>query len=115
MSCTLLVSLSLSLFAADEKLYRAEPLPAQGFNELIEGPACDAAGNIYAVGFGPADNIARVTPEGKAANCFSRLPNKSIGNGIVFDQAGQMYVADYTNHNVLKIDPQTKSISVLAP
>ncbi len=112
MSATLLVSCALALLAADEKLYQAEPLPAEGFNELIEGPACDAAGNLYAVGFGAAENIAKVTPNGKAA-LFLTLPNKGTGNGIVFDRAGQMYVADYTGHNVLKIDPASKQVSVL--
>jgi gluconolactonase len=112
MSATLLMTVILSLLAADEKLYQAEPLPAQGFTELIEGPACDAAGNIYAVGYGQPDNIARVTPEGKA-ELFLTLPNKSYGNGIVFDQAGQMYIADYSNHNLLRVDPQTKAVSVL--
>ncbi len=112
MSATLLVTVALSLLAADEKLYQAEPLAANGFTELIEGPACDAAGNIYAVGYEQPDNIARVTPEGKA-ELFLTLPNKSYGNGIVFDQAGQMYIADYSNHNVLRVDPQTKAVSVL--
>ena len=42
------------------------------------------------------------------------LPGTSTGNGIVFDPAGVMYVADYTGHNVLRIDPATRAISVLA-
>ena len=42
------------------------------------------------------------------------LPGKSTGNGIVFDKEGMMYVADYVGHNVLKIDPKTKKITVFA-
>ena len=94
---------------SDEKdgLFMATPVPVAGFTELIEGPACDSAGNLYAVGFGPPENIGRVTPEGKA-EVFVTLPGKSTGNGIVFDHAGTMYVADYVGHNVLKIDPKTQ-------
>ena len=107
-----LTTIALSLLAADEKLFQAEPMPAEGFTAGIEGPACDADGNIFVVAFQQPENIGRVTPEGKA-ELFLTLPNKSYGNGIVFDRAGQMFVADYTNHNVLKVDPQTKAISVL--
>jgi hypothetical protein len=32
---------------------------------------------------------------------FIRLPNNSIGNGIRFDKQGNMYIADYINHNIL--------------
>src|SRR5262249_8691775 len=42
------------------------------------------------------------------------LPDKSVGNGIVFDRKGSMFVADYMGHNVLKIDPKTREISVFA-
>jgi sugar lactone lactonase YvrE len=94
-----------------EALFQAQPIAVQGFSELIEGPQCDAAGNVYAVAYKAPDNIGRVTPEGRA-EVFVTLPNKSYGNGIVFDPAGLMYVADYTNHNVLRIDPRTKKIEV---
>jgi sugar lactone lactonase YvrE len=98
--------------AQEPKLYTAEPISVKGFNELIEGPACDAAGNLFCVGYLAGDNIARVTPDGKA-EVYVTLPNQSYGNGIVFDPQGMMYVADYKNHNVLRVDPKTKSITPL--
>src|SRR5437764_7748110 len=97
--CLLLVFLS----AADdkEKLFKATPLTKEKeFTAGIEGPACDAEGNIYAVSYKDARNIGKVTPEGKV-EVFVELPGKSAGNGIVFDKKGTMYVADYTGHNVL--------------
>ena len=113
----MMTSLSVALIAAavnaNESLFHTEPLPAVGFTAGIEGPACDAAGDLYAVAFEKPENIGRVTPDGKA-ELFVTLPNKSHANGIVFDRAGKMFVADYTNHNVLKIDPTTKSVSVFA-
>jgi len=109
---SVLLVAALALSTEDETLFKAEALPAQGFTALVEGPACDAEGNLYAVGFKEPENIARVTPQGRA-EVFLTLPNKGRGNGIVFDRQGTMYVAEYINHNVLKVDLKTKAVSVL--
>ena len=110
--------LVLSLLAAGtacaEELFVAKPLTTEGaFTRGIEGPACDAAGNIFAVNFARQQTIGRVTPTGEA-EVFVTLPGKSVGNGIRFDRAGVMYVADYVGHNILRIDPKSRAISVLA-
>lgn len=100
--------------ADDEKLFVAEPLTQpKEFTGGIEGPQCDAAGNVYAVNFKMEGTIGKVTPQGKG-EVFLTLPNKSVGNGIVFDRAGAMFIADYVNHNVLKVDMATKQVSVFA-
>jgi sugar lactone lactonase YvrE len=102
------------LAADEEKLFVAAPLTAEGsFTEGIEGPACDARGNVYAVNFARQQTIGRVTPDGKG-EVWVTLPGKSTGNGIVFDRKGMMYVADYAGHNVLRIDPETRRVSVFA-
>jgi sugar lactone lactonase YvrE len=109
----LLCSLSLAN-ATDETLFVATPLTAEGaFTPGIEGPACDAAGNIYAVNFARNHTIGKVTPDGKA-ELFVTLPEGSTGNGIRFARDGAMLVADYTGHNVLRVDLKTKAISVFA-
>lgn len=98
----------------EEKLFTSTPLTKkEDFTAGIEGPACDAQGNIYAVSHLRPEVIGKVSPEGKV-EVFVELPNKSCGNGIVFDRKGTMFVADYVNHNVLRIDPKIKAISVLA-
>ncbi len=79
--------------------------PEHGFTDGIEGPACDRHGNLYAVNFERQHTIGKVTPEGHAT-VFLELPNGSIGNGIRFDSRGDMYIADYTNHNILRVDMQ---------
>jgi sugar lactone lactonase YvrE len=115
-STILISSLWCSLLTGQpgEKLFEAKPLTRPGeFTPGIEGPACDRSGNIFAVNFAKEGTIGRVTPDGKGET-WVNLPDKSVGNGIVFDRAGFMYVADYTNHNVLKIDPKTRAISVFA-
>jgi gluconolactonase len=100
--------------AAGEPLFVAKPFTAKdSFTEGVEGPACDKFGNVYAVNFARQQTIGKVTPEGKA-EVYVTLPGKSTGNGIVFDKQGFMYIADYVGHNVLKVDPQTRAITVHA-
>jgi gluconolactonase len=97
-----------------EKLFVASPLTKEGeFTPGIEGPQCDREGNIYAVNFGKQQTIGKVSPAGKG-EVFLTLPGKSTGNGIVFDAQGRMYIADYVEHNVLRVDMQTKKIDVFA-
>jgi sugar lactone lactonase YvrE len=96
-----------------ETLFVAAPLTQGNFTTGIEGPACDRDGNIYCVSFQDKRGIARVAPDGKA-ELFLSVPEKSAGNGIRFDKAGKMYIADYTDHNILQVDLPTKSIRVFA-
>ncbi len=109
---TILLLTSASLRAED--LFKATPHTEKGgFTPGIEGPACDRSGNLYAVNFAQQHTIGLVTPEGKAS-LYLTLPEGSTGNGIRFDRAGHMYIADYTGHNLLRVDPQSKAITVFA-
>src|SRR5512134_3901699 len=76
--------------ATEESLFVARPLTAENsFTTGIEGPGCDAQGNIYAVNFDRQQTIGRVTPDGKA-EVFVELPGTSTGNGIVIGRDGSM-------------------------
>ena len=98
----------------NEEIFVAhEFTPVNGFTSGIEGPACDADGNLYAVNYARQHTIGKVTPDG-TASVFVELPTGSIGNGIRFNSEGVMFIADYTNHNVLKVDMDTREISVHA-
>jgi gluconolactonase len=103
----------LFLLAA-EVLFAATPFTAErSFTGEIEGPAVDRAGNVYAVSFSKKNTIGRVTPEGKG-EVFLEMPGASLANGIRIGKDGMLYVADYTGHNILKIDPATRQVSVFA-
>src|SRR5512143_155550 len=100
---TIAGSLAMSAPDPDGKLFIAEPFTLENtFTAGIEGPNCDRDGNVYAVNFEKQQTIGRVTPEGKG-EVYVTLPGKSVGNGIVFDRGGTMFVADYVEHNVLKV------------
>jgi sugar lactone lactonase YvrE len=97
-----------------EQLFISQQFTAPGgFTSGIEGPACDAEGNLYAVNYAHQHTIGKVTPAGECS-VFIELPNGSIGNGIRFNRAGFMFIADYTNHNILKVNMRTREISVYA-
>ncbi len=83
------------------------------FTQGVEGPAVDAQGNLYAVNFAEEGTIGIIDKKDNA-QLFVKLPQGSTGNGIRFDRQGFMYVADYSGHNVLKIDLKTKAVSVHA-
>lgn len=87
--------------------------PAKSFTSGAEGPAVDKAGILYAVNFAHEGTVGMVTPTGQGS-IFVELPNKSIGNGIRFNSNGDMYIADYINHNILKADMGTKQVSIFA-
>lgn len=87
-------------------------LPEWTFTKGIEGPAIDKNGNLYAVNFAQQGTIG-VVRQG-VASLYVTLPEGSVGNGIRFDKKGFMYIADYTKHNILKVDPANLTVSVFA-
>lgn len=88
-------------------------VPAKTFTSGVEGPGVDKNGVLYAVNYAKQGTIGQVTPSGESS-LFIELPNGSIGNGIRFNSKGEMLIADYTNHNILKVNMATKKLSVLA-
>ena len=88
-------------------------LAENAFTPGIEGPATDAEGNIYAVNYQEEGTIGKVSPEGEAS-IFLRLPEGSIGNGIQFDRAGNMFIADYVKHRVYRVAAGTRQPEIWA-
>jgi len=83
------------------------------FTSNCEGPAVDQDGNVYAVNFARDGTIAQISKKGNAS-FFVTLPKGSTGNGIRFGDANTFYVADFTGHNVLKVNLITKETTVFA-
>jgi gluconolactonase len=110
----LFLSLTSLVAHSAEPLFVAKPFTAEGqFTKGIEGPAVDRDGFVYAVNFEKQQTIGKMSPDGKA-ELFATLPDKSTGNGIRFGRDGAMFVADYVEHKIWKIDPKTKVMSVHA-
>ena len=97
-----------------DELYKSRPFTQPGgCTAGIEGPGCDRHGNLYAVNYQRQGTIGKVTPDG-TCSVFAELSSGSIGNGIRFHSEGYMLVADYTNHNVLRIDLDNREIEIYA-
>ena len=104
----------LLLAGCSPRLYKARALTKPGeFTPGIEGPACGRDGSVYAVNFAGQGTVGRVSPSGKG-EVFLKLPADSVGNGIRFDRAGNMYIADYVNHQVFKVAAGTAKPVVFA-
>jgi len=97
-----------------EVLYQSSELTAaHSFTSGVEGPAVDRDGNLYAVNFFKEGTIGKITMAGDSS-IFLELPNGSVGNGIRFNSSGDMLIADYTNHNILKLDMASKKLDLYA-
>jgi gluconolactonase len=94
---------SIIFYDATTPLYISQDFTKEGiFTSGCEGPAVDSKGNLYAVNLEKSGTIAIIDSTGNA-RIFSTLPEGSTGNGIRFDRQDNMYIADYTGHNVLMI------------
>lgn len=111
----LLVASAVPCFSQDqdfERLYTAEDFTQEDlFTNNIEGPAFDKEGRLYVVNFQKDGTIGLVKPDG-TVELFLTLPEGSTANSIQFDSKGDMFLADFTGHNVLKVDMKTKKVSV---
>ncbi len=97
------VAAKISISLQQEELYITKDFTNPGgFTTGIEGPAVDAKGNLYVVNFEKTGTIGIIDSIGNA-RIFTTLPVGSTGNGIRFDKQDNMYIADYTGHNVLTI------------
>jgi len=107
---TLIVSVSAGFSQDMERLFQTEDFTAENlFTNNIEGPAFDKSGNLYVVNYQKDGTIGMVKPDG-SVQLFVTLPDGSTANAIQFDSKGTMYLADYTGHNILRVDMKTKKI-----
>jgi signal peptidase len=96
-----------ALGAPDRLFVSARLTPAGEYTSEIEGPAVDAAGNLFVVNLHRAGTIGELPPGASSSRLFAVLPEGSIGSGIRFDRDQRMYVADYRRHNIFVFDPRS--------
>lgn len=84
-------------------------LAAEGY-KFTEGPAADAAGNVYFTDQ-PNDRILKWSVETGKTTDFMQPAGRS--NGLYFDRDGQLIACADEKGQLWRIDPQTKKITVL--
>jgi len=108
---TFILLVSLPVLA---KNYQVSDWVTDGaFTKGIEGPASSNTGVLYAVNYQTEGTIGKVLGKNNV-ELFAKLTNGSVGNGIRFDQHNNMYIADYVNHNILRIASGTSIVDVYA-
>ena len=112
----LIIPVLLLLFQSckkEETFYIASDLTAENqFSENIEGPAW-RDGLFYVVNYQKDGTVATVDLEGKT-ELFVTLPEGSNGNAIRFNSKGDILLADWPKHNILKVEMKTREVSVFA-
>ena len=114
-----LIIISSSITANSQQALSAELfksaviMPVNSSTSGVEGPAVDQTGILYWVNYDHQGTIGKLSPGG-LPRVFIDLPDGSIGNGIRFDSQGNMLIADYTNHNILKVDMGSVKLTVFA-
>jgi sugar lactone lactonase YvrE len=113
-----IVLVLISLFSATEILaqefYQANDLTAENlFTKNCEGPKVDKKGNLYVVNVEKNGTVGLVHADGKV-ELYVTLPEGSTANAIQFNKKGEMLLADFTGHNILKVDAKTKQVSIFA-
>jgi gluconolactonase len=94
-------------------------LYATGF-EFADGPALDAAGNLYVVNYRGVGTIGRIKPDGTAGifcDLLEAVPvdgKQPQANGLKIDAAGRLVAADSGVGRLLRISIDGKKVTVLA-
>lgn len=106
--------ISCSDQSASSELFNSSVImPVNSSTEGVEGPAVDKSGTLFWVNYEHQGTIGQFGPDGKPG-VFIELSDGSIGNGIRFDSQGNMLIADYTNHNILKVEMSTRKLTIFA-
>lgn len=118
---TRLVALYVSLFVInfscttrlpEDSLFVATDFTAENlFSQNIEGPAFDKNGQLFVVNYLRDGTIGKVHRDG-SCELFIELPAGSIANSIQFDSKGNMLLADFPKHNVLKVNMPEGKVSI---
>ena len=110
----LLLFITGNIYAQDDvyRLFKVEDFTKESiFTKGIEGPNVDRAGNLFIVNFQKEGTIGYVNERGEAS-VFLTLPAGSVANSIQFDKHGDMLLADYTGHNILKVKMKSRKVKV---
>lgn len=105
---SIMSSCAAQFYTASDYVYVGE------YTQGLEGPAVDADGNLYFVNPDHSGSIGKVDSKGNFSIFIDQLPEGSTANGIRITEEGHLLLADYTGHNVLEVDPETKAVSVYA-
>ena len=83
------------------------------FTKNAEGPEFTRAGRLFVVNCERDGTVCEVFPDGRV-EVFVSLPEGSTANAIRETSTGTLLLADFSGHNVLRLDPATRRVTVHA-
>jgi sugar lactone lactonase YvrE len=102
----------LSILAQTDPFIATDLTAENIFTENIEGPNVDKAGNLFVVNYQKDGTIGRVASDG-SVSLYVTLPYESVANAIMWDADGNMLLADWKGHNILKVNTKNRRVSVV--
>src|ERR1044071_3276421 len=102
----------LSLLAQTEPFIARDLTAENLFSENIEGPNVDKYDNLFVVNYQKDGTIGQVSKDG-SVSLYVTLPYESVANAIMWDAEGNMLLADWKGHNILKVNTKNRRVSVL--
>ncbi|WP_338393746.1 SMP-30/gluconolactonase/LRE family protein [Fulvitalea axinellae] len=99
--------------SSSDTLPRSTDFTGPVFTQGAEGPAVRSDGVLFSLNFEKSGTVGQVDDKGNVS-LFLQLPGDSHGNGTRFDSKGNMLIADQPGHRILKVDANTKDVSVYA-
>lgn len=112
-STAILIAAVATAAVAGQALFQSSELtPAGEYTFGIEGPAVDAAGNLFVVNLGKPGTIGRVAAGAAASEKYIDLPEGSVGVSLRFGRDGAMYIADYKRHTIFTLAPGAREPAV---
>lgn len=102
----------LSILAQTEPFIARDLTAENLFTENIEGPNVDKYSNLYVVNFQKDGTIGQVAADG-TVSLYVTLPYESVANAIMWDAEGNMLLADWKGHNILKVNTKNRRVSVV--
>lgn len=107
-------ALLFTALVCEAQRYAAKDFTAENlFSENIEGPNVDKEGNLFVVNLERDGTIGMVKPNGEVL-LWLVLPKTSLANSIMFNENGNLLLADWKGHNILFVDKKTKAVAVYA-
>lgn len=89
-------------------LYQSSPLNKPGReNRSIDSPAVDKDGHVYTANILGTGSIAIANASGDFVEWF-KLPDKGQASSVRINAANEMFVSDYKNHRIYRINIENK-------
>ncbi len=101
-----------SILAQSEPFVATDLTQENLFTENIEGPNVDTNNNLFVVNYQKDGTIGQVYSDG-SVSLYVTLPYKSVANAIMWDANGNMLLADWKGHNILRVNTKNRRVSVL--